>query len=361
MALLVLVFMLVALPVDAWADHVVLKNGDTLTGTVTAMSATDVTIVTELAGRVVIKRASIVSLTSSRFSLGGPAPDPAAAWQGAINTGWDMSRGNAETATISTYGNATRLGPSDRLGLFGAYLFSNVGSGSDAVTTAKAVRGGTRYDHDLTRATFAFGFAEAEHDPPQLLESRAVLGGGAGAHLRKTATSQFNVFGGVSYAQDRYTEVTTTTTTTPPSTGSGGGGGAGTPPGQGGTPPGLARRGGTPPAVVRTDTSRRLGEFLVGEDWNQQLSDGVSASQSFRVFPAFSNAQDYRVSFDLSLSAQLNGWLQWNVSVSDRYLNIPPAGGAVQNDLFVATGLGITFGSGGGGAYRGADGPPRRR
>ena len=140
MALLVLVFMLVALPVDAWADHVVLKNGDTLTGTVTAMSATDVTLVTELAGRVVIKRASIVSLTSSRFSLGGPAPDPAAAWQGAINTGWDMSRGNAETATISTYGNATRLGPSDRLGLFGAYLFSNVGSGSDAVTTAKAVR-----------------------------------------------------------------------------------------------------------------------------------------------------------------------------------------------------------------------------
>jgi|KBSSwiStaDraftv2_1062776.scaffolds.fasta_scaffold26716_5 putative salt-induced outer membrane protein YdiY len=360
MALLVLVFMLVALPVDAWADHVVLKNGDTLTGTVTVMSSTDVTIETELAGRVVIRRASIVALTSTRFSLDQPAPAPAAAWQGALNTGWDMSRGNAETATISTYGAATRLGPLDRLGLFGAYLFSNVGSGNDAVTTAKAVRGGARYDHDLTRATFAFGFAEAEHDPPQLLESRAVLGGGAGAHLRKTAMSQFNVFGGVSYAQDRYTEVTTTTTTTSPPSSSGGGAPV-TPPGQGGTPPGLARRGGTPPAVVRTETSRRLGELLVGEDWNQQLSDGVSASQSFRFFPAFSNTDDYRLSFDLSLSAQLNGWLQWNVSVTDRYLNIPPAGGAVQNDLFVATGLGITFGSGGGGTYRGADGPPRRR
>ncbi len=359
MVLVVLVLILVAFPAEARADHLVLKNGDMLTGTVTSMTATDLNIETELAGRLTLKRASIAALTSSQFSLDAAPPAPAPSWQGAINAGWDLSRGNAETATISTYGAATRLGPSDRLGLFGTYMFSNVGSGTDAVTTAKAVRGGTRYDHDLTRATFAFGFADAEHDPPQLLEVRTVVGGGAGVHLRKTPTSQFNLFAGVSYARDSYTEVTTSTTTspsTPPATGP-----PATPPGQGGTPPGLARRGGTPPAVVRTELSRQLGELLVGEDWNQQLSGGVTASQSFRFFPAFSNAQDYRVSFDLSLSAQLNGWLQWNINLSDRYLNIPPAGGAVQNDLFLSTGLGVTFGSGGGGAYKGTDGPPRRR
>ena len=355
MILLVLVMVLAACPAYAWTDHLVLKNGDMLTGKVTSTSSSSVTIETELAGRVTIKRDAIASLTS-------PAPEPAAAlpaaaWQGAVNSGWNLSRGNAETATVSTYGTATRLGPVDRLGLFGNYLFSNIGSGAEAVTTAKAVRGGARYDHDLTRATFAFAFGEAEHDPPQLLESRAVVGGGAGAHLRKTAMSQFNVFAGVSHARDRYTEVITTTTTTPaPSTPSA----PATPPGQGGTPPGQARRGGTPPAVVRNETTRTLGELLIGEDWNQQLSDGVSASQSFRYFAAFGNAQDYRYSLDLSLSAQLNGWLQWNVTVWDRYLNIPPAGGAVQNDLFISTGLGITFG-GGGGAYKGADGPPRRR
>jgi hypothetical protein len=33
----------------------------------------------------------------------------------------------------------------------------------------------------------------------------------------------------------------------------------------------------------------------------------------------------------------------------------------VQNDLYLSTGLGITFGSGGGGSYKGTDGPPRRR
>ena len=356
MVLRVLTLLLVVFGGTAWADHLVLRNGDTLTGTVTAMSAHDVTIETELAGRITIPRAAIVSLTSSRFALDAPPPAPAPAWQGALNSGWDVSRGNAETATISTYGTATRLGPTDRLGLFGTFLFSDVGSGSDAVTTANAVRGGTRYDHDLTRAMFAFGFGEAEHDPPQLLDIRTVVGGGVGAHLRKTASSQFNVFGGVSYAYDRYAAVMSgeTPPPAPPS------GGTVTPPGHGGTPPGLARRGGTPPDVVRTESTRQLGEWVIGEDWNQQLSHSVSASQAFRFFPAFGNAQDYRISFDLSLSAHLNGWLQWNVSVSDRYLNIPPAGGAVQNDFYLSTGLGVTFG-GGGGAYNGADAPPRRR
>jgi putative salt-induced outer membrane protein len=357
MALLIFVLFLLGLATDAWADHVVLKNGDSLTGKVTGMSATDITFESELAGRVTVKRTAIAALTSSRYSLDAPLPVLAPSWQGALNAGWDMSRGNAETATVSTYGTATRLGPSDRFGLFGTYLFSNVGSGADAVTAAEAVRGGARYDYDLTRATFAFGFADAERDPPQLLEIRTVVGGGAGAHLRKTPSSQFNLFAGVSYARDTYTEVATDTPvppSTPPSTG-----GAATPPGQGGTPPGLAR-GGTPPDVVRTGRSRELAELLVGQDWNQQLSDSVSASQSVRFFPAFGNLQDYRVSFDLSVSAQLNGWLQWNVSMFDRYLNVPPAGGPVQNDLFLSTGLGVTFGGGAGG-YKGADGPPRRR
>lgn len=355
MILLVVMMVLVVFPADAWADHLVLRNGDMLTGKVTSQRPLDVTIETELAGRLTIKRADIASLTMSRPATDAAPQAPAATWQGAVTAGWDLSRGNGETATISTYGTATRLGPSDRIGMFGTYLFSNIGSGAEAVTTAKSVRGGARYDHDLTRAVFAFGFGEAEHDPPQLLDSRTVVGGGAGAHVRKTATSQFNVFGGVSYARDRYTEVVTTETTSPTTPGA-----PSTPPGQGGTPPGQARRGGTPPAVVRTETSRRLGEFLVGEDWYQQLSDGVSSSQSFRYFPAIGNAQDYRLSFDLSLSAQLNGWLHWNVTVADRYLNIPPAGGAVQNDLWLSTGLGVTFGGGGGG-YKGADAPPRRR
>jgi len=195
-----------------------------------------------------------------------------------------------------------------------------------------------------------------ENDALQLLDLRTVVGGGVGVHALKTGATQFNLFAGASYARDSYAAaVTTTTTTTSPTSGP-----PVTPPGQGGTPPGQSgikpTRGGTPPSVVRTALSRDVGEYLVGQDLTHQLSDKVGVTEGLAIFPAIGDVQDYRVSFDLSLWAQLNGWLQWNVSVADRYLHIPPAGGAVQNDLFISTGLGITFGRTSGGDYTGADG-----
>jgi putative salt-induced outer membrane protein YdiY len=283
------------------------------------------------------------------LATGAAAPT----WSGAVNGGVDISRGNSETATVSTNATATRLGRADRLGLFGTLLFSSIGGGADAVTTARASRGGLRYDHDMSTRLFGFGFGDIESDPLQLLDLRTVIGGGAGAHVVKMDATQFNVFGGASYANDSYAAVLTTTTPTPPTP-------VTNPAGR--VVPGLSR-GGSPPAVVRTTLSRHVGEWLIGQDFMHQLSDNVNLTEGLTVYPAFGNAQDYRVSFDLSLSAQINGWLQWNVSVADRFLNIPPAGGAVQNDTFVSMGLGITFGNGGNGAYTGADGrrssPPR--
>jgi hypothetical protein len=185
---------------------------------------------------------------------------------------------------------------------------------------------------------FAFGFAEAEHDPPQLLDLRTVVGGGAGVHLHKTSSSQFNLFAGVSYARDTYDDVTTATT-------------APRSPrrrparrytsGTGGTPPGWRA------AAARLPPSCALNCRVISASSRRRRLEPAAVGRCNRVplvpvLPALGNAQDYRLSFDLSLSAQLNGWLQWNVSMSDRYLNIPPAGGAVQNDFFLSTGLGLT-------------------
>jgi hypothetical protein len=391
-------------PATVHADQIVLTNGDTLTGTVASASGTGLAMDTALAGHVILKWSVISRLSSTtpvravlatgqivegtpilsdgRFSIqlvNGTsvpgdlatmrsievvrAPARSASWHGAVNAGVDLSRGNSETSTISTNGTGTRLGPRDRLGLYGTYLFSAIGSEGGSVTTARATRGGLRYDHDLAGRLFGFGFADVENDPLQLLDLRTVAGGGAGVHLLKTAASQLNVFGGVSYAKDSYTDVTTTTTTATES----GGGAPFTPPGKGGTPPGQSgvkpNRGGTPPSVVRTSLSRSVAEYLIGQDWGHQLSDSVSLTEALTMYPAIEDVQDYRVSFDLSLSVQLNGWLQWNLNVADRYLNIPPSGGAIQNDTFISTGLGISWGRGTSGAYTGQSGqrpPPRR-
>lgn len=352
----------VSTPAVTLADQVILRNGDRLTGGIVSTSNAELTLETELAGRVTIKWSAVSQVTSSARN---PTPAASSNWHGTLSAGMDVSRGNSETRTISTNGKATRLGTRDRLGLFGTYLFSAVGSGTDAVTTVRATRGGLRYDHDLLDGLYGFAFGDAENDPLQLLDVRTVIGGGLGAHLMKTGLTQLNVFGGVSSARDSYTEITTTATSTttttsptgPPVTTPGQGG---APPGQGGAPPGQTKiqitRGGTPPSVVRTSLSRNVGEFLIGQDLTHQFSDNVGVTESLTFFPAIGAFDDYRVSFDVSMWAQLNSWLQWNATVSDRYLNIPPAGGAVQNDTYISTGLGITFGHGDKSSYTGTDG-----
>ena len=278
--LAILITGVVSAPKEALADHVVLTNGDSLTGGIAFVSKTELAIDTELTGRVTIKWSGLSRVTSTapvratlatgrtvegvavmadgRLSIRqtngttvfvdlatvrtldvANTPAGAPSWHGTLNVGLDVSRGNSETSTISTNGTATRLGPHDRLGLFGTYLFSTVGSGTDAVTTARATRGGVRYDHDLLGPLFGFGFGDAENDLLQLLDLRTVIGGGAGAHVLKTGATQFNLFGGVSYAKDSYATATATTTITTTTTATTTTGPPITPPGLGGTPPGL--------------------------------------------------------------------------------------------------------------------------
>jgi putative salt-induced outer membrane protein YdiY len=353
------------------ADQILLKNGDKVTGRIDGVSKNELVVVTELAGRVVIKWKAVASVTATTFVRstlhdgqivegmlivsdgriaiqqrnGTTAIDldavrgfdlgtaGGAAWRGVFTAGVELSRGNAETLTVTTNDVATRVGPHDRLGLFGTYLFSSVGTGANEVTTAHTARGGGRYENDLVGALYGFEFAEAETDALQLLDHRVVLGGGLGVHVFKTGMSQFNLFAGVSYAADRYAQGTLTTTTP----------------------------GGTPPAVVRTTLSRNVAEVLTGQDFYQQLSNSAGLSEALTFYTATTSSADYRMSFDLSLWAQLNGWLQWNLTLADRYLHIPPSGGALQNDIYLTTGLGITFGGGANGAYRGADVRPAGR
>jgi len=287
----------------------------------------------------------------------------AATWLGTLNSGVDFSRGNSTTSTISTSGTLTRLGLRDKVGMFGTYLFSSIGSGADQLTTARATRGGLRYDHDVAGPAFGFGFGDVENDPYQLLDLRTVVGGGAGLHAIKNDSTQLNFVGGLSYAHDAY--IAETATSGSGSTGNNAGGGppaapgqSGSTPGKPGSAPGQQRRTGTPPDVVRTSLTRSVAEYLTGEDLTHQLSDNTSLTERLTFFAAADNWRDYRIAFDLSLSTQINGWLQWNLTVADRYLNIPPSGGAVQNDTFVSTGLGISFGRDDGGGYTGTESRP---
>lgn len=358
----------------AAADRLTLTNGDSLTGRLRSTTDTEVVFESDLAGTVRVKRASVKELaTDGRArplpAAGTSAPDPTsmrANWNGATNADLAMNRGNSDTATVALDSVATRLGPGDKLGVYGNYLMSTVGAGS-GTTLARALRTGARYDRDIARPLYTFGFGDIEHDLLQLLDLRTVVGAGAGVHLANTARAQANIFGGISFAHDRYSEVVDTTTpattpatTTPAATTPGNSAGANATANPNARAVGLRNRtviieSRTPPAVVNTTLTRNVGEYVLGEDVVAQLSDTVTLTQRVAFFPAIKDTGDYRISFDFSLTGQMSEHWQWHAMVADRYLRIPPSGGAVRNDMFIASGVGVTFGGGDVGGYRGAD------
>jgi len=401
--------LLISAPLLA-ADHVTLTNGDSLSGRLEGASGSELFFESELAGRVTIKWTSvrqlttdhplrveraqgdpvegIVSLANGRVTVAranaaevtvpagevsaiGVTQDTGASWGGSLDGDLALSRGNTDTANIAVNTYATRSARGQKLGTYVTYIFSNIGTGADATTLARTARGGARYDRDIAGALFGFGFGDLENDPIQLLEIRAAFGGGAGVHLVDNSRTQLNLYGGVSAAHDRYTEVitapgtTTTTTTTTPATGTG----TTTAPGNSASAPGrtvssaknktITIQTRTPPSVVRSTLTRDVAEYVAGQDLSSQLTDRFWLSERLTFFPAVKDLQDYRISFDTSIFAQLTDRWQWHISASDRYLRIPPAGGAVRNDLFFSSGLGVSFGDGRGGMYGGADVRPR--
>ncbi len=48
------------------------------------------------------------------------------------------------------------------------------------------------------------------------------------------------------------------------------------------------------------------------------------------------------MNFDAGASTQLTKWLNWNIAISDRFLNLPVAG-RKKNDFLYTTGFGINF------------------
>jgi putative salt-induced outer membrane protein YdiY len=175
-----------------------------------------------------------------------------------------------------------------------AYIKSKNDASGVTETTANAIRGGVRYQIDITDRLNAFGFADFEHNEIQLLDLRAVLGGGLGYYIVKNERTQFQVFGGGAYNHEDFS----------------------------------------------TGLTRDSGEILAGEELIWKLSDRVLFKERFQFFPNLSNTGEYRMTFDSSLNTKLTKWLTWNLTISDRYLSNPPLG-SKKNDLLFTTGIGI--------------------
>lgn len=281
-----------------------LSDGQTVTGTVAA-SGTNYEIATKDAGKLTVAKSSIKTIRNQEEHTAYLAevdrlrnPGLLDLWAGTLDLGYSLTRGNADTNTFTLGANATRATTRDKVSVYAAAIKANAQSRTTGLQedTANAIRGGGRYEINLSSRTFAFGFSDLEFDEFQRLDLRMVLGGGAGWHAVKNERTLFDVFGGGSFNKEYFS----------------------------------------------TGLKRSSAEVLVGEELTHKMSSRSLLKQRMVLFPNLSETGEYRLNFDTSMVTNLNRWLSWQVTLSNRYLS-NPVPGAKKNDMLVTTGIRLTF------------------
>jgi putative salt-induced outer membrane protein YdiY len=327
------------------ADHVVLTNGDTLTGAIVKKDGDTLTFKTELFGVVSVPWKAVKTITSDaelnvvlptgetvmgKLATSGdqlqvatgaapktaPLADVKAVrdaaeqhsferllnpglfelWNGNFDIGFANTTGNARSENLTTAFTATRRTRTDKIALYFNQIYGTARVNGVNSTTSNAVRGGWKYDRNLSPRAFLTGFNDYEHDVFQNLKIRFVAGGGAGFKAVKTKRTQLDFDAGVDYQRENFTDA----------------------------------------------PNRNSAEANFGDNLLFKVSKVTTITEAARMFTNLTDTGVYRFNFDLGTATAIKKWLGWQLTVSDRFLSNPVLG-RERNDLLISTGFRLTF------------------
>ena len=329
------------------AEQVTLKNGDRITGSILNVSDHKLTIKTDYAGVITVDWASVAEFSteqpmfvtradnqvlsgtlSSKDSIvivNTPTgaqqipmtevavmrsqADQAAyeksqhpgifeGWTGGGSLGLALARGNSDTTNLAIGFNAARPTPNDKWTVQATSIYSTSTADGVTTTSANALGGFIRYDHNITKKFFVFGLFAGAYDHPQALNERLSPSGGLGYHAIATQATTLDLLGGFGYTYENYS----------------------------------------------TGLINNLLNATIGDEFSHKINDNTSILQDFYFFPYLNDNRGYRGVFDFGLASKLYRILTWNLNFGDRY-NSKPVPGKKNNDLLLTTGLGFTFGA----------------
>ena len=279
--------------------HVMLNNGQSVTGTVTT-SEDNLTVATASSGTVTEPKSSVTKLVGEKEQAAyekAMHPGLLDGWQGGGNIGFGLTRGNSQTKSLAVAFTADRKGWHDKLSLYTNSVYAtNDASGATPATTANAVQGGARYDHDLNARLFGYVGADFQTDALQTLDLRSVFGGGLGVHMIKNDRTTLDLLGGLDYTREKYTAL----------------------------------------------PSRSFAAVSVGEELSHKLGMNTLLTEKLYFFPNLNDTGEYRGTFNFGTVTKISKWLGWQNAFGDIYVTNPPAG-AKQNDILLTTGLNFSF------------------
>jgi putative salt-induced outer membrane protein YdiY len=334
-----------------FADQVVLKNGDRLTGTITKSDDKTLLIKTEFAGDVTVQWPAVQEITSTQplhvalangKTVAGPVattdgnlavttaasgtvnvaradvtalrsdaeqaayekslhPGLLQGWAGGANVGFAFTAGNSQTENLALAFTADRKTLTDDISLYANSVYSKNNAGANPSTTANAIQAGARYSRNFTPRLFGYGSADFQTDALQQLNLRSVLGGGLGFHAIKTDKTTLDFLAGPNYTRENYDTVTNS-----------------------------------------------FAAFTLGEELSRKFGTSTLVTEKFYFFPNLSETGQYRTAFNLGSVTKISKWLGWQNAFGDIYVTNPPVQPAgtpalKKNDIILTTGLNFTF------------------
>jgi putative salt-induced outer membrane protein YdiY len=317
----------------AQADEVVLKDGDTIHGTVGEVTGGVLNFTSPSLGALSIKLSDIKSYTtvkpaSVRLKQGQQivspitegnatkintangeslptgeikyvnAPPPA--WTGSIVASGILNRGNTnnETGGIAAQAQLRRdtLEANDRTSLNANYNYGNTGRGNDKTTTTDNGDVHGEYDRFFTDQFYGLAVAGIYHDRIANLDYRLTPGIGVGNQWFEGPTFNLRGEAGVSYLYEDYQ-----------------------------------------PGGVDQKVALRLAYHV-----DKQLNDRVSVFNDVEWLPAFQDPSDYVLNADAGIHADFTKHFFAEFKVVYRRNDRPPVG-TLKDDLAYIAGLGWKF------------------
>jgi putative salt-induced outer membrane protein YdiY len=337
-----------------FADQVVLKNGDRLTGTITKSDDKTLLIKTEFAGDVTVQWPAVQEINSTQplhvtlangKTVAGPVattdgslavttaasgtvtvaktdvtalrsdaeqtayekslhPGLLQGWAGGANVGFALTAGNSETKSLAVAFTADRKTLHDEISLYENTVYTaDDAPGANPSTTADTNQGGARYSRNLNPRLFAYGSADFQTNALQDLNLRSVFGGGLGFHAIKTDKTTLDFLVGPNYTREDYSTVTNS-----------------------------------------------FVALTLGEELARKVGASTLVTQKLYFFPDLSNGEtgQYRTAFNLGTVTKLSKWLAWQNAFSDIYVTNPPVQpvgtpALNTNDIVLTTGLNFSF------------------
>ncbi|MFC1764761.1 YdiY family protein [Planctomycetota bacterium] len=220
-------------------------------------------------------------------------------WTGQVSAGWTSSRGNSSTDTLTASASTERRSEKDRISAGADYGNSRQ---KDTTTNQKSTtedwwRVLGQYDYYFAPKWFGFVNGRYESDRIAKLDSRAIIGLGAGYQVVESEPITFSVEGGLAYKSEEFTNN----------------------------------------SPSKNDLTAQLGYKL-----NWQIVETVQFINDLSYFPVIDDWADYLV----TTTAELRGNFTENLFSNFRIIysrNATPAQGQANSDIKYILGIGWNF------------------